>query len=80
MNEELMLPLLRNPIKPVLDPVAEETDASSSPEDFSKIEDPSESVEGNVIDNSAFLPKMDYQNADLDVLLTEVDTLELPEY
>ncbi|MAK46980.1 MAG: hypothetical protein CMI24_06975 [Opitutae bacterium] len=80
MNEELMLPLLRNPIKPVLDPVVEETDASSSPEDFSKMEDPSESVEGNVIDNSAFLPKMDYQNADLDVLLTEVDTLELPEY
>ena len=80
MNEELMLPLLRNPIKPVLDPVVEETDASSSPEDFSKMEDPSDSVEGNVIDNSAFLPKMDYQNADLDVLLTEVDTLELPEY
>ena len=80
MNEELMLPLLRNPIKPVLDPVVEETDASSSPEDFSKMEDPSNSVEGNVIDNSAFLPKMDYQNADLDVLLTEVDTLELPEY
>ena len=80
MNEELMLPLLRNPIKQVLDPVVEETDASSSPEDFSKMEDPSDSVEGNVIDNSAFLPKMDYQNADLDVLLTEVDTLELPEY
>lgn len=80
MNEELMLPLLRNPIKPVLDPVVEETDASSSPEDFSKMEDPSDSVEGNVIDNSAFLPIMDYQNADLDVLLTEVDTLELPEY
>ena len=80
MDEELMLPLLRNPIKPVLDPVVGESDASSSPEVSSVKEDPAKSLEDTVSDSSAFLPKMDYQNAELDVLLTEVDTLELPEY
>ena len=80
MDEELMLPLLRNPIKPVSDPIVGEPDVSPSPEVSSVRGDPAKSVEGKVYDSSAFLPQMDYQNAELDVLLTEVDTVELPEY